>query len=262
MILRLLGTGTSLPSAQRASPGLHLEIGGDRVLIDPGPGTLRRMAAEGLDWKALDAVALTHRHLDHTLDLLHLLFALRVVEHAPDGGRSRPLLLFGFPGMAAFIAQLGAAYGEWVSSSGYPRPIVELAPGAALERGDWRVSAHAMAHLPESIGFRFESAAGILAVTGDTEVTPGAVTLAADADLLVCECSAPDEAPIPRHLTPAGVARIALESRCRRVVLVHLNPGSDGDALAAAVVAHGRAAGRELRVEAGVDGALYRFPQA
>lgn len=260
MILRLLGTGTSLPAVERASPGLHLTIAGERILIDPGPGTLRRLAAEGLDFEALDAVAVTHRHLDHTLDLLHLFFALMVIDHRPEGGRRAPLLLFGFPGLADFLERLGSAYGDWVAPAGHARPVVELAPGAVFERGSWRVRAEAMDHLPESIGFRFESSAGVLAVTGDTEYGPGAVALARDADLLVSECSAPDDAPIPRHLTPAGVARIALESSCRRIVLVHLNPGLDGDALAEAVRAHGRAAGRALHVEAGRDGAEYRLP--
>lgn len=260
MILRLIGTGTSLPSAERASPGLHLELGGERVLIDPGPGTLRRLADLGLDFMDVDAVGVTHRHLDHTLDLLHLFFALMVRDHAPAGGRRAPLLLFGFPGLREFLERLGLAYGEWVAPAGHSRPVIELAPGGRLERGAWSVSAFAMAHLPESVGFRFESAGRVLAVTGDTEYTPEAVALARDADLLVCECSAPDEAPLPGHLTPAGVGRIALESGCRRTVLVHLNPGVDAEALVESVRGHGRKAGRELRVEAGQDGAEYRLP--
>lgn len=224
MRLTLLGSGTCVPSARRASPGLLLEAGGERLLIDPGPGALRRLAAVGVDYREIDVVAVTHRHLDHTLDLLHLFFALMAAGKEPGGGRVKPLTLLGFPGFRAFLDLLGQAYGDWVAPAGHARPIVELAPGASFERPGWSLRTEAMLHLPESVGFRFAADGATLAYTGDTEYAPGVVALARDVDLLVTECSAPDDAPKPKHLSPAGVARVVRESGARRVALVHLYP--------------------------------------
>lgn len=259
MNLTLLGTGTCAPSARRASPGLYLEVGGDHLLIDPGPGSLRRLAAIGVDYRAIDVVAVTHRHLDHTLDLLHLFFALMAADRSPGGGRTRPLTLLGFPGFREFVERLGQAYGDWVAPAGHSRPLLELAPGARFDRPGWRLTTEAMQHLPESLGFRIDADGAALAYTGDTEYCAGAVALARAADLLVSECSAPDDAPRPRHLTPAGVARIVRESGARHVVLVHLDPStadrgaSDGpehdEGLARAVRAQ-----CEADVTLGVDG--------
>jgi ribonuclease BN (tRNA processing enzyme) len=48
-----------------------------------------------------------------------------------------------------------------------------------------------------------------------------------ETDLLVLECSFPDERKVPGHLTPSLAGRIANETRCRRLLLTHLYPECD-----------------------------------
>lgn len=247
MKVTLLGTGTLVPSARRASPGLVVEAAGEKILLDPGPGSIRRLAGEGIDFLDLDAVGITHRHPDHTIDLLHLFFATR---YAPAGPRTKELTIFGPPGLNDFVGTLTAAHSEWMEANGYSRPIVEMEPGTTLARPGYRVRAEEMQHLKTSLGFRFESEGKVLAYTGDTEVCDGAVGLARDADLLVIECSG--HLPRPGHLTPAGVASIVRDAGARRVVLVHVYPDPDEESLARAVRAES-----EADVELGVDGAVY-----
>ncbi len=55
----------------RASGGIWVNSNGTNVLIDPGPGSIVRCATSKpkLDPSKLDAVILTHRHLDHANDI-------------------------------------------------------------------------------------------------------------------------------------------------------------------------------------------------
>src|SRR5829696_3456059 len=82
-------------------------------------------------------------------------------------------------------------------------------------------------HRSESIAYRLDAEGGALVYTGDTEYSRSLVELARGADTLLIECSFPAEVPVPGHLTPEGVARIASEAGVRRVVLTHIYPAAD-----------------------------------
>jgi ribonuclease BN (tRNA processing enzyme) len=252
MRVTLLGTGTLVPRPDRASPGLVVEVGGELVLVDPGPGSVRRLAHLGFDFRKLDLVGITHRHPDHTIDLLHLFFATR---YAPGGPRTKPLTIFGPPGLAEFIDTLTRAHAEWMKAETYERPIVEITPGSALERTGYRVGTEEMKHLKTSVGFRFEETGAVVAYTGDTEVCDEAVSLGKDADLFLIECSSHQQ--YPGHLTPEGVADILNRSRPKRAVLVHIYPDPDEESLARAV--RDRCS---VPVELGMDGMFLEAPAA
>jgi len=74
----------------RASGGLWISYKGTNVLIDPGPGSIVRCAASRpkLDPGKLDAVILTHRHLDHANDVNVM------IEAMTEGGFKKRGTLF------------------------------------------------------------------------------------------------------------------------------------------------------------------------
>ena len=69
----------------RATGGLWVVLGGARVHVDPGPGALVhvRSRALGLDPMTLDAIVLTHKHLDHAGDVNAM------IEAMTQGGTQR-----------------------------------------------------------------------------------------------------------------------------------------------------------------------------
>lgn len=75
----MLGTGTPIPSAERAGSGFAVIYGGEAYMFDVGHGTVQRAIQA---WKTMDApelnppkiknVFLTHLHSDHTMDYSEL----------------------------------------------------------------------------------------------------------------------------------------------------------------------------------------------
>jgi ribonuclease BN (tRNA processing enzyme) len=226
----LVGSGTVVPDADRGPAAHHFSCGDLQVLCDLGSGTLRRLDGLGLDWSALDLVAITHRHQDHIADLLPLVFALR---HTPGVDRVRPLTLLGYEGLDHDLHALADIFGGWVLDPGFPLEIRELSDTPIeIERDDlWlEVEARPVVHSPEAVGYRLTLAASgreiVVAYTGDTEECPEAVDLARDVDLLIAECSVADEDQVRGHLTPRGVGRVAAAAAVRRLVATHFYPSA------------------------------------
>ncbi len=70
--LTFLGTGGGrmvVLSQLRQSGGMWLKLDSTNILVDPGPGCLVHCHRLGLKPRSLDAIVLSHRHLDHSSDI-------------------------------------------------------------------------------------------------------------------------------------------------------------------------------------------------
>jgi ribonuclease BN (tRNA processing enzyme) len=229
--LTFLGTGTGVPSAERASPGCLLELPSTRLLIDLGPGTLRQLARLALALTDLNGLLLTHLHPDHSADLVPLLFAGRYPPYAAGG---KALHLVAGEGFRDFYEKLQGLYGSWI----------EWAPGRLqrhlrpVDRSFEQVFlglplvSRPVAHTPVSLGFRLTLPSGkTLVFSGDTDYCRTLVELARGADWLVCECSFPEGQKKEGHLTPSWAGRIAREAGVKTLILTHFYPECAGQDL-------------------------------
>jgi len=66
-----------------ASGGAWLDLGGTQIVLDPGPGSLVQATRRKLDATKLDAIILSHRHLDHSGDINVM------IEAMTDGGTKK-----------------------------------------------------------------------------------------------------------------------------------------------------------------------------
>lgn len=222
MELVILGSGTAIPSPKRGSPGLLVKAADYFLLFDGGSGTLRTLAKAGISFAELDRVFYTHLHPDHTGDLVPLLFALR----SPDYQRSKPLFIAGPKGFKAFFEKLQTAYGHWIDPMDYDLVLQELQEETVRGEG-FQVIPAPVQHIKHSLAYRVEAEGRSLVFSGDTAYCEGIIELAKGADLLVLECSFPDERANPHHLTPSQAGEIAALAGCRRLVLTHFYPICD-----------------------------------
>jgi len=218
--LILLGSGTGIPSLRRASPGLIIISDSTQILIDSGPGTLRKMLEVGITHQDPDLLLYTHLHPDHTADLVPTLFACKY----GDLPREKDLLCLGGPGFKTFFKKVEKLYGSWIEPQSYHLTVKEISKKAMLYR-DLKISSKPMAHISGSIGYRIEFKDNkSIAISGDTDYCQNIIDLAFEVDLLVLECSFPEGRKVEGHLTPSLAGRIGSESHCKRLLLTHFYP--------------------------------------
>lgn len=222
MRLTTLGTGSAAPSATRVNAGHLVESGPVRLLLDCGSGVAHRLATLGVDWLGITHVALTHFHADHILDLPTLFVAWR---HGTLRPRTAPLELIGPAGTAGLLATFASLFGEPLAQPQFPLTVRELAPGGALDlAGGVRLEAHPVPHTANSIAYCIGAGGRRLVYTGDTGEDAALAAWAHGCDLLLAECSLPDEIAVPAHLTPRRCAELAAVAQPGRLVLTHLYP--------------------------------------
>ena len=89
MDLVFLGTGGSVPTAQRATACFLARVGGDRLLFDCGEGAQRQMQkSTGL--VQVDEIYITHFHADHYLGVPGLLKTYDLNGREHHDRRTRP----------------------------------------------------------------------------------------------------------------------------------------------------------------------------
>ena len=81
--ITLLGTGSPIPSPDRAGPATLISAGDEHYLVDAGRGVLMRLAALGLGAPNLAAVLITHLHSDHITDLNDVITTRWVMTFQP-----------------------------------------------------------------------------------------------------------------------------------------------------------------------------------
>jgi ribonuclease Z len=136
------GTAGSVPTARRGLPALLLRRGADRLLFDCGEGTQRQLL-RSVGLPDVQAVFLTHHHVDHWLGLPGMLksFALR--------DRDAPLTVYGPPGTAELMGAMRLVYGRL----GYPFAVVELEAGEAAAFDGYAVTAFNVRHRGRAFGY-------------------------------------------------------------------------------------------------------------
>jgi ribonuclease BN (tRNA processing enzyme) len=223
----ILGSGTCVPSLKRSACAVLMEIGAAKLLFDSGPGTMQRLLSAGVTIFDVDFIFYSHFHPDHTGELVPFLFA---TKYSNSTRRNSVLHIAAGNGFLNFFNALTSVYGESLTLPEGMLHIVEFDTTGpdCRQFTAFTVGTLPMKHRQESIGYRITDSSGKSVVySGDTDVSENLVSLAAGADLLICESALPDELKVPGHLTPSLAGGIAARAKVKKLVLTHLYPECD-----------------------------------
>src|SRR5829696_6982557 len=166
MELTVLGGSAASPNVGMGCAGVLLQTDRTRLVLDLGPGTLHELRRHA-DFRTLDAVIVSHMHIDHVLDLLALRHAL---AYNPLPAPA-PVPVWLPPGGAEHLAQATAPFdacdepGRFTSTV----KVAEYDPARPLIIGDVVVTFAPAAHYIPAWAIRVQPPAGSgLGYTGDT----------------------------------------------------------------------------------------------
>ncbi len=161
----------------RSSAGTWCHFQGKNILIDPGPGTLCRCFSSDpvLSPETLDAVILSHRHLDHSTDVNVIVEAM---THGTFNRRGRLLA------PADAVNKFEPVVFSHVRNSVECLEILK-------EKGSYRIEALHFEtpirhdHPAETYGLKFNLDRGVVSFITDTKFSPSLVDSYGGSDLLV-----------------------------------------------------------------------------
>ena len=222
MELVVLGSGTANPHPRRSSAAFWLETENGSLMLDFSASALHRLAQENLDWANLDAVWISHFHLDHCCGLAAYLFA---TKYAPETiNRTKPLRIFGGRGIKRIVENFDKVNNYRLLKQPFPVEIIEV---EQLEKFEILASLDATAqstpHTYESHAIRITDATDFsLVYTSDTGFGKQIATFARDADMLIIESSFVRNKKTEIHLELAEAMYLISKSKARRAMLTHL----------------------------------------
>jgi ribonuclease Z len=244
----LLGTGSPMPSPDRAGPSTLISNGegpeAEHYLVDAGRGVLMRLAAVGLGAPNLTAVLITHLHSDHITDLNDVITTRWVMTFTET-----PLMIVGPVGTQQVVDHILASLDPDI---GYriahhqdldhrpPVTVIEVTEGAVElpdgQGGQVTVTCGQTDHKPvePSVGFRFDVDGASVVAAGDTVPCDGLDALCAGADAVVHSVIRKDiiaNVPMQRmqdtldyHSSPEEAAQTAAKAGLGTLILTHYVP--------------------------------------
>src|SRR3954447_9811435 len=217
--LTVVGCSPAWPNPGGAQSGYLVERDGRRLLLDCGPGVLPRLR-EAEEWPHLDAIALTHFHLDHWGDLVPWVWGLMF---GPAAGFDPPELWVPPEGRET-LAQLGSVLGQPdMFESSFD--LREYEEGTPFRAAGLDVVAHRVLHYSMlAFGFRVSCTDTVLAYSGDSGPNGGLRQIARDADLFLCEATLERSNPeggTRGHLAPEEALAVADDAGVKRLLLTH-----------------------------------------
>jgi len=239
--VQILGSGGP-ELDNRASSGYAVWIDGkSRLLVDCGGGTALNFFKSGGRLEDLDAILLTHNHIDHTNDLSALMKAGFFIN------RTQPLAVYGtigssvFPSVDTFVHRLLGESGAYAymsdtltpnSSSFSIIPHVLSQKNNTIQNDGYKIHSIGVHHgIVPALAYRIDVGDKSIVFTGDTNNQNHELDqLTNNADILISDHAIPqnaDNVAAGLHMKPSVIADLASKANVKHLVLSHIMKRSE-----------------------------------
>jgi len=203
MRLTILGSTAGAPSRSNPASGYLVQHGDVSIWMDAGTGTFMELA-ELVDPGTLDAVVISHTHVDHC-------------------SGDVPVKVFVPEGAADHLAAFARATAEHIFNM--VLDVLEVTPGDSVMVGDVGISFGEAIHPVPALVTRIEAGGASLVYSGDTGPGGDLMEMATGADVLLCEASLDgirNERTYPYHLTAIEAGETAAWGGVNRLIVTHI----------------------------------------
>jgi len=240
VMLQMLGSGGPELGDQRASSSyLIWKDGSARFLVDAGGGSMLRFEQSSANLNDLEAVLLSHLHVDHSADLPVF------VKSSFFTHRRRDLPIYGPTGnqlMPATTKFVNALFGKPDGAYRYLSSYIEgtdeyrivphdvsaegVRENRVIDNNNRRITAIPVHHGPiPALAWRIDIDGKSIVFSGDMNGSKHTLEkLAIGADVLVAHHAIPESAgEVARnlHMKPSTIGRIAAQAKVGKVILSH-----------------------------------------
>lgn len=220
MKITLLGTAGSLIAKNKGCPAILIN---DDLLLDCGEGTTQKLVQLDLI-KDIKTICITHLHNDHFLGAFSLLW------HYWLNQRKEDLKIIGPPQLKSTfetILELTHTPEGMMSSCKVNYEELQETNTVQTIKGNYTIQYISVEHGFPAFAYRIESKGKSFCYSGDTRPTENLKKIAHNCDLLVCECTLPDDmhkfAHEHYHCTPSDAGKIATAVNSKKLVLTHIS---------------------------------------
>ena len=216
LTLTILGSTGSYPSPDGACSGYLVRSSSTTIWIDAGSGSLANLQRH-VDILDVDAVVLSHEHPDHTADLAGFYVACKYYLHRERVPVYAP-----------------ASVADSVYYSGDPIAWNDVSDGSRVEIGGLTLTFSRTDHPPETLAVRVDGDGRSLGYSADSGPAWSLSKLGPGLDLALCEATyLSDSEGRAQHMSARQAGRSGREAEVGQLVLTHLQPGMDREAIVA-----------------------------
>ncbi|MDY6768971.1 MAG: MBL fold metallo-hydrolase [Candidatus Nanohaloarchaea archaeon] len=231
MQLTFLGTGGgrfAMIKQLRATGGIYLEHGDFSGVIDPAPGALVRARGEGIDLEDLDAVIVSHAHLDHDGDMDVMIEAMTRGGKEERGTLLCAASVLDGAAIPDRYVEGGGTYGDRVPPSldtyheSLVPDIVRLEDGTETAIGPFDMRCIETEHSdPRTVAFTLDDGDTTAGFVTDTELFDDLVDFFTDSDVLIVNMMRPHDKEWKGHLNTADAAELLNETEPDYAIMQH-----------------------------------------
>lgn len=220
----VLGSSGSHTGPGSVCSGYLYEAEGTRVAVEAGNGSTANLQRY-VDPHELDAIVISHQHVDHCIDLIGMFYKLRFGQEGPN-----QVPLYAHHSVIDMLT--GILSGDSALEFREVFDIREVDAGQTFEVGAFRFELYPSIHPVPTVSMRISAGGAVVAYSADSAGGGDLRDCAQSADLFVCEATwQGDQSQWPDgiHMTARSAGRMATEADVDRLALTHVVGGADRD---------------------------------